>query len=1777
MGPTPPTAASILQTISPLPFMSFKSDDSLKKKDPKYRRYAANIDKALALFESVEEWADYISFLGKLLRALQSHTSEDIPYASIISNRLAQSLHPNLPSGVHQKALELYGVVFKAIGQDGLSRQLQIWIPGLLPLMAYASINVKPHLLHILERNVLPLPAASLRPIFRPLLLALLPGIDDETSESFLDTLSLIDKFRYHVNDDEYFWQCFFLVVLSSEDRRLGAVIYATRKLPSLSLVHNNGSKDEVLNSLSPELKALVTPEPGLLVRALGRGLEDEQVLVQRGFLEVLVRNLQLQSGVAQKLVSSRDLTILIVSASSVVLRRDMSLNRRLWAWLLGPEPTHEQLAAASDTGISPGLRRLEYIKSYGLDYLISGLNELISSTSKDPVARAKPFRISLSLMDRWEVGSLVVPEVLIPIVKSVRRYKSEAESDAHYQEVLKSASAFFDGVEANTIWADGFKLITKDQDLELLLFIFRTFNVREEEMIIVHLPLIVVTLFIIQKRLSTPAEKKIWLQLLSEVFDAIPARALLPSAKTELTVFEPEKILEKIAIFYQRSADDASTPPFLPSTLTWILLTATAEYATSALNELDPSAGEASLVVVNLLLKIPGETTWRNEGLVNALLGIVPSKGVPFNVLYGSTRLLGTAIERNGLTRQEIDLAVRNVTELHWKYLGVPTGKFHVESVTSLWDLQSKCKDHRIEASISNLVTSAHEKPGAGHAFINLWAHSVDYANFEAILTRPLLLMLDSLEETYSPLRTVALAWLDMLGATSTTNRLYGILVTRILNLPFLRRQEYSFGENDDLELFLYFLKTLTNILSMGPPSLCASLATDMISVDASRSNLLQHIGLENGDPTYRGFFIRVILQTLKYDIPEDSSKELQESLSRVLRGALLLLNVILNNPDNQDSPDIAIEQALTSRLSSNIHRNDIYTQTLILDVLFRTLKVNYGTNHVDNSQVHKDSVIKLRESVDIQQSFDGTVVRSPTSSLIQCLIDGISTDENQPVLDAWVKFLVDCLPFYSDVLLQILIPLVECFCTQINKNFDELKHVYSSQGSNSLPGSEGALFALMHGLENIMNAAHEKLIDEESKVVNPKTPSEPGFFGTVISGVFSVESPQARSAAANNRLTVLLCYQDCIKICHSIWLWGEEIVKGSHNNPDFASDESFMYISSRMKYRARRILERLYISETLESLETLIAIDRAIPVFKLLHVLDGSRPKLTLPYILNAIYSRINPAFLEPATRSSLTTDLTDYQLIEFLVAYIKSLENDAIEEIWLDCTTFVKDVYANISLYRHILPYILVFISTLGRKVDPTNFGEQKRLRKELADIFLKLLNSAVTSRQISGIITSESSTALDKENDKYTDLEGGTQAPTISSLSRSSTLVNGSLSQTPTLRSQPSVQQLTTSSGSISQTPVEKPENIKPKVSQEELCIALARVVPNLPYALLDADRVQAACATLGTSIIAPAVKSKNFPVSANPAILEVLYQISIISSVQKAWKTSVSDAFLDTKFFTISNGSRPKWIDILKQWLKNDKERMPELVSKVTSHSSNTNVLFGWSDQESVVRRQNLRRVALAFVTGDKDQFVVNLKENLDKLTELINSSVRESMLSDVFLTLRAILIKTSPVHLYPFWTFIYTELEDVFIGLTQDDPNKLKPEKLQGIFAACKLLDTILVLQPEEFQLHEWLFIKDTAEAVFPNQEATPLPLIDRLSVLLGVPMSTELTIDTSSISLTKNSIRRPMLVGQKINSITDLKTFFSKLSVATYERVYTLGVPDIQALEDEIFADVFA
>lgn len=97
----------------------------------------------------------------------------------------------------------------------------------------------------------------------------------------------------------------------------------------------------------------------GLMIRAFAATLEDDNLLVRRASLDILLQSIRLDGPVMHK-AQSDDRVILMNSATSVVLRRDSALNRRLYTWLLGTDES--------------GDAQIAYLKKYALDLLCTTL-----------------------------------------------------------------------------------------------------------------------------------------------------------------------------------------------------------------------------------------------------------------------------------------------------------------------------------------------------------------------------------------------------------------------------------------------------------------------------------------------------------------------------------------------------------------------------------------------------------------------------------------------------------------------------------------------------------------------------------------------------------------------------------------------------------------------------------------------------------------------------------------------------------------------------------------------------------------------------------------------------------------------------------------------------------------------------------------------------------------------------------------------------------------------------------------------------------------------------------------------------------------------------------------------------------------------------------------------------------------------------------------------------------------------------------------------------------
>ena len=529
------------------------------------------------------------------------------------------------------------------------------------------------------------------------------------------------------------------------------------------------------------------------------------------------------------------------------------------------------------------------------------------------------------------------------------------------------------------------------------------------------------------------------------------------------------------------------------------------------------------------------------------------------------------------------------------------------------------------------------------------------------------------------------------------------------------------------------YYLQVISNLVQYCSTTAWASLNNFIFSLERSNQKPPEDAlarppeerdSQEETTTTVQLYLIQTCICILEdYHIPQEAEVPSDELIS-LHRIAVQILQQLLQGSSTAilNVPDL--ETSLIRVLSSSIENSDFLLQRSLMEALLIVLKTQRPSHARPYSPRQRN--VSQTSLITEKNERDTTTIESRISSpaFLDCLLQGLSSSKSRPILDQWVKFLSESLLTYGANAFQTLLPLVECFSKSIEEVFQALKSIFEKSGAGSLGAIEplNTLNILLNGLEQTLARGHDQLMREEASAPMAKTPDQAqGFFGNMVSGVFASDGQKPRPATANDRLTVLICFKDTVSIAFRMWSWGDTV--SAKTLQSTTSSASFNYSSIRLRNRTRRLLEHLFTAEPLECLETLVEAwrhadrERAATIFNLLHALEASRPKNTIPATFNAIYSRTNQSALDPRRSSTLTSELSDTDLAAFLVAYTRSIDDDALDEIWTDCMAFARDVLGNPMPQRQILPRLLEFVAILGRKIDNTNFGEQRRMRKEI----------------------------------------------------------------------------------------------------------------------------------------------------------------------------------------------------------------------------------------------------------------------------------------------------------------------------------------------------------------------------------------------------------------------------------------------------------------------------
>ncbi|KAJ2824204.1 hypothetical protein IWW50_003440, partial [Coemansia erecta] len=452
------------------------------QKDSKYAAYVQVVERCLQSFDYVSEWADVTAFLTKLERSFKTYGRFSvIPHKETVGKRLAQCLNPALPTGVHQKALGIYEQIFRQIGPQQLKADLALYAYGLFPFMRNASLNTKPQLLDIFSQTFVPL-GVHLRPCMKSFTAGVLPGLEEASVEVSGRVMELLDRLQTTVDEGPFFYQTLFLVMITNAEQRESALKYLAQRLPVFA--HKT------------DVERVCGDQGSLMVRALAATLGDSRTLVLRAALDVVMTRVPLRAGVLEP----RDVVLLVKSASEVVLKKDMSLNRRFYTWVLG----------AGETDAEQSMHFAQYAHEPLTKALLGSFAATSSLDHQHTV-----LRVLIGLIDKPLIAQPVLDTIFVPLLQQLM-----AANDANAVLPVKLASVsrmFVEMLDPIFTWSSVINQLTRAAEsdagewpekvaraLRLLLFLVQTFELDDDATLQVHVPMALLTVLATLDRLVT-------------------------------------------------------------------------------------------------------------------------------------------------------------------------------------------------------------------------------------------------------------------------------------------------------------------------------------------------------------------------------------------------------------------------------------------------------------------------------------------------------------------------------------------------------------------------------------------------------------------------------------------------------------------------------------------------------------------------------------------------------------------------------------------------------------------------------------------------------------------------------------------------------------------------------------------------------------------------------------------------------------------------------------------------------------------------------------------------------------------------------------------------------------------------------------------------------------------------------------------------------------------------------------------------------------------------
>lgn len=1764
--------------------------------DPKFKKYTQQVDKCLATFDSIHEWADFIAFLTKLLKTLQSFMQfKEIPQKLWVGKRLAQCMNPALPTGVHQRALDVYSHILAVIGPEGLKRDLQIWSPGLFPFLTYSATSVRPALLNIYDTHYLAL-KSGLHPITKAFILALLPGLEEENGEFFDKVMNILDRLSETVTQ-AFFLQNLWLVLLTAPTARGTAVAYLSRRFPKL--------KDQA------DVTSIVGRDVGLMVRAFAASLEDDDNLVRRGILELLTQSFKLDSQ-PFKQTHADDQQTLMKAASGVVLRKDLSLSRRLYSWLLGTAESSEE--------------QIKYLRQHGLELLRNTLRVEMSASSSG-VPDPRPYKIFISLLDKWEIG-LPLTEVLI--IDSVNAVQSHLKHEPLLSDgdLIMTASELYKVIEPIALWKPLFassmaELLgerTGTGAMQTISFVLRVFKSHDEETLRVHLPLIFTALCdLLDIILAGDSER---VRSDPVVFEAIHLlEAILPHLSSGVltrpleirtdseqeTPVQASPLMRAMTLYKVQTQipleslhqNKANAIPLAVAFESLVRISLACAKHPAPGQVLFANARECLLGVLSILMELVGRLDDRHQVEGELIWGPIQWLIAMEDVLHENStfevvdKAISTFVKVSSSQfirpRLVIDhrRAISKMVLVLLAFLRPQWVPYHVRAVQLIWALEASERHGHVEAAIAASILDHDGRPqlAAIDAFGVLWRLTDDSLLPGFHFKTPMMIVLDSLRSNDPNHRRVGETW--MRCCLKSYLRVLDPLLFDLVDPDIIRASSvttfngrdtrgYTYQRSIDERRIQHLLETLLSVVKFGGQGFSRVVRTTLLqnSSSSSLSVRSREASVAHDGSMYMDVLIEVLLRFVLSEPKKTGTSSVPIANIQVQSSALDLLQAVVTKGDVDPLTLDNVEAAIIGKLYVSVHSERMELQNKLLHVLHSVIIASTGNDPAKpehNSRFDRTQTGGAFAGESGEQFLNSPISSKVNPLLVHTLVDGISKATNRPVLQHWVDFILMTIPRFQQSANNLIFPLSDATCRQLRVGLEDLVRTYAdSQATANIRSftTDSDLIALFNALERLvllgLTKSENGSTEDDTASVQEKVAVESGGLLGLVSNVFSSDSASVQEEHLVTRSPSYYCLDEAVRVLYAIWIMTQPLPRDASS----PISETQSLVFSRVRLRCRKVLERLFRAQSAEVLESLVECWnrgddiirpslKSAGTFEIVDLLASSA-QTVVHMLCESISYRITPAG-ERSRRMAINPNLPDTTIFSFLEEYIGRLEGPIAVQVWSRYVALTKEISSNVYLYkRQVYPALRCFVC-LSEKVAQTTAAEDRRTRKEMQDNFTKLADTCVL---IAGRSFDQGNWIRRGPKDV-----GGLGERSTTPIPRMHS--DAALNEKPDGASIPAEDSQRSLSG--------------PDLIDQINEFLGAKLLPNLRRLLADSDKVLALCNNIVYYIVAPSMKTKSRTLDVERPIMDIMAEMVKIPAALKAWRAPISEAFTDTRFFNANPASSPRWRLLVKTLMESDKTVIAELIGKITAAPSAN--IFANREYEMLLRSLNLRRLSYALFAGERNQYLGQLPAIQEKLVDLLrNPTLAPVVLSEVYLCMRVLLCRLSPHNMNSFWPVILTEMFRVFeqcIGSPPADGS----EDLMVILAACKFLDLVLVLQTEEFQTHQWMFVTDTVDAVYRPEAWIPEAVMDQLAeivvdlpdlrehsehgdnVMVGAALVSSVMERagsglTNGTSPSTSTLRRPLLSSiRSIDSIKDLVPFFSHVSLFSYESVYSSAV----------------